>query len=131
MQGPQVEADSLQGPRGRAVSSGPAAPGILVRVDEYPQAAGRRHRGDSLDIVVVRLVVRSGAARLEPFPSDDEPDHAETPALEPVQVIRGLGFRQGASDEARLAPVIQLGRGLQGIPRPVRRLAVTAQVAAT
>ena len=97
----------LEGPDGRAVAARPAAPHVLVRIDEEADAVLAGLGYDGLEVVEVGLVVEPRAVVLHGLPGGEEAQKGEAPAREPREVLVGLLEGEGPADEGDSLAVVE------------------------
>ena len=95
----QVEAHRLERPAGCAVAAREARPDVLVRVNKEAQPVPAGFLDDGTHVVEVGLVVAVGATVFDGFPGDEEAQEGEAPARQAIEVLVGLGEREGTAGE--------------------------------
>ncbi len=118
----------LEAPEGGAVAAGPAAPQVLVGVDEDQQAMLSRLLDHLPHVVEVGLVIAAGARVLDRLPGDEETQGVEPPVGDTAQMLVGLGEGEGPPGEADIRPVPEVDAEMGGAVGRVRHLCASAEV---
>src|SRR3712207_3105878 len=82
-----VHADQVEGPARGAIAAGPAAPHILMRVDEALDLIFRSLFDDGAEIGEIILVVLARSGMFDGFPGSKQAQEGETPRAQAAEML--------------------------------------------
>jgi len=122
------EAYQVEAPVRRAVATRPAAPHVVVGVDEHPQAVVPGAAHDLGVVVQVRLVVLARSGVLDGLPRGQQAQAVQAPAGDALEVVVDLVERGRPTDERHVGPALDGHAEVGRAGRRDRHLGRPAQV---